>query len=171
MVRVDVKIKLPSDAELKRMFDAVPALDRYKVADQVVRAGAKPITNRARQLIPRSKKSDTDKRSRKQRAQADWETPLWKTVKLVVRKGQQGSAVAVTGPEYTGKTGAGQKIYLVAEHKQKGRRMFFWGKDGGRTKIKIRNVMVQAADESRSQSLSAMKDKLKTLMDGVWKRG
>ena len=171
MARLDIKIKLPTDAEISRMFDAVPMLERYSVGDKVVRAGARRITTRARQLIPRSKKSDTDKRSKKQRAQADWETPLWKTVKLVVGKGNKGGAVAVTGPEYTGKTGAGQKIYLIAEHKQKGRRMFFWGKDGGRTKVKIRNVMVQAADEAKPQSLSAMKSKLKQVMDEVWKRG
>ncbi len=171
MARLDIKIQLPTDAELSKMFDAVPALERHNVGDKVVRAGAKPISKRAQALIPRSKKEDTDKRSKKQRAQADWASPLWKTVKLVVRKFSAGGAVAVTGPEYTGKTGAGQKIYLIAEHKKKGRRMFFWGKDGGRTKVKIRNVMVQAADEARSESLAAMKTKLKQAMDEVWKRG
>ena len=171
MARLDIKIRLPTDAELGRMFDAVPVLERHRVSDQVVRAGAKPITKRAQSLIPRSKKEDTDKRSKKQRAAADWAKPLWRTVKLVVRKGAKAGAVAVTGPEYTGKTGAGQKIYLIAEHKQKGRRMFFWGKDGGRTKITIRNVRVQAADEARGESLSEMKAKLTTLMDEVWKRG
>lgn len=169
MARMDIKIQLPTDAELGRMFDAVPALERHQVGDKVVRAGAKPITKRAQSLIPRSKAADTDKRSKEQKAAADWTKPLWKTVKLAVRKYGNGGALAVTGPEYTGKTGAGQKIYLIAEHKQKGRRMFFWGKDGGRTKIKIRNVIVQAADESRPESLTAMKAKLKTLMDQVWR--
>jgi len=86
-----------------------------------------------------------------------------------VRKNQRGGAIAVTGPEFTGAGGAGQKIYLVAEHKQRGRRMIFWGRDGGRTKLKIRNVMVQAADEVRAQTLAAMKAKLTTLMDQMWR--
>jgi hypothetical protein len=47
--------------------------------------------------------------------------------------------------------------------------MIFWGQDGGRTKLKIRNVMVQAADEVRVVTLAAMKTKLKTLMDQIWR--
>jgi hypothetical protein len=173
-MRLDIKIKLPTDAELKKMFDAVPALERYQVADKVVSAGAKPITKRAQQLMPRSKDTDRAKWSKERRAgKGRWagldRVPLWKTVKLVVRKGDRGSAVAVTGPEFTGKGGAGQKIYLVSEHKQRGRRMIFWGRDGGRTKLKIRNVMVQAAEEVRGQSLVQMKSKLKTLMDQLWR--
>jgi hypothetical protein len=173
-MRLDIKIKLPSDAEMKKMFDAVPALERYQVSDKVVAAGAKPITKRAQQLMPRSKPEDRAKWSKERKAgKGRWagldRVPLWKTVKLVVRKGNRGSAVAVTGPEFTGVGGAGQKIYLVAEHKQRGRRMIFWGQDGGRTKLKIRNVMVQAADEVRGVTLSAMKTKLKTLMDQIWR--
>jgi len=173
-MRIDMKIKLPTDAELKKMFDAVPILERYQVSDKVVRAGSAPITRRARQLMPRSKASDREKwnKERKQgkgRPAGLDKTALWKTVKLVVRPGRQASALAVTGPEFTGKDGAGQKIYLVAEHKQRGRRMIFWGRDGGRTKLKIRNVMVQAADETRGESLANMKAKLKTLMDTLWR--
>jgi hypothetical protein len=156
------------------MFDAVPKLNRYEVGDKVVTAGARPITNRARQLMPRSKQADKDKWSKERKAgKGRWagldQTPLWKTVKLVVRKNNRGGAIAVTGPEFVGTGGAGQKIYLVAEHKQRGRRMIFWGRDGGRTKLKIRNVMVQAAEEVRPQSLAAMKSKLTTLMDTMWR--
>ena len=174
MSKVDVKIKFPSDAELKKMFDAVPMLERYAVGDKVVSAGCRPITNRARQLMPRSKEADKKKWNKERKAGTGrWagldKTPLWKTVKMVVRKGSKASAIAVTGPEFTGAGGAGQKIYLVAEHKQRGRRMIFWGRDGGRTKLKIRNVMVQAAEEVRSQTLAAMKAKLTTLMDQIWR--
>ena len=164
-----MEIKLPSDAEIKRMFDAVPALERYKVADAVVRAGVKPITDRARQLVPRGTAADRAKQSGKQRSASH--VPLWKTVKAVVRTKRDAGAVAVTGPEFTGSAGAGQKIYLIAEHKSDTRRVFYWGKDQGRTVQKIRNIMVQAAEETRSQQLSIMKSKLKEKMDEVWKRG
>ena len=161
--------RLPTDAEIRKMFDAVPALEKHKVADSVVRAGIKPITARARLLVPRSKASDRAKRSKEQRrTNPGLDSPLWKTIKHVVRTGGNASAVAVSGAEYTGAGGPGQKIYLVAEHKKKGRRMFFWGKDGHRTKLKIRNVMIQAAEETRSAQLSAMKSKLKAKLDEVW---
>lgn len=165
-------VKLPSDAELKKMFDAVPQLNRYEVADAVVAAGIKPITGRARRLIPRSKPADRAKRSKKQReTNPGLDDPLWKSVRHVVRKAGRGGAVAVSGPEFKGKAGASQKIYLVAEHKQKGRRMFFWGRDGGRTKLKIRNVMIQAAEETKPEQLAAMKVPLKKKMDQVWLHG
>lgn len=173
-MRVDLKVKFPTDAELAKMFDAVPKLNRHEVGDKVVTAGARPITNRARQLMPRSKPEDRAKWNKARKSGTGrWagldQTALWKTVKLVVRKGNNAGAIAITGPEFVGTGGAGQKIYLVAEHKQRGRRMIFWGRDGGRTKLKIRNVMVQAADEVRPQSLSAMKAKLTTLMDQMWR--
>lgn len=165
-----VTTRLPSDAEIKTMFDAVPALEKHSVADTVVRAGVKPITKRARMLIPRSNSSDRAKRSAKQRREnPGLDSPLWKTIKHVVRKGGNASAVAVSGAEYTGVRGPGQKIYLIAEHKQKGRRMFFWGHDGNRTKLKIRNVMVQAAEETRGEQLAAMKAALTKKMNEVWR--
>lgn len=160
---------LPSDAEIRKMFDAVPSLEKHKVADTVVRAGIKPITKRARMLIPRSSAADRAKRSKTQRMNnPGLDDPLWKTVKHVVRKGGNASAVAVSGAEYTGQGGPGQKIYLIAEHKKKGRRVFYWGRDANLTRLKIRNVMVQAADETRAEQLAAMKGQLKKKLDEVW---
>ena len=161
--------KLPTDAEVAAMFDAVPKLQRYAVAESVVRAGVKPITTRARQLIPRSEPEDRAKRSSNQRkTNPGLDDPLWKTVKHVVRSGRNAAAVAVSGPEFESNRNVGQKIYLIAEHKQKGRRVFYWGKDAGITRVKIRNVMVQAAEETKQQQLTAIKAMLKKKMDQVW---
>lgn len=166
--------KLPTDADIRRMFDAVPILERYKVADQVVRAGSKPIMTRARQLVPRSKPADTAKRSAKQRNSADWDTPLWKTVKQVVRtksSKNKGGAVAIVGPE---NVQAGSKIYLIAEHKTRTRRRVLWGKEPvtiAKVVLRMRNLITQAFDETKSMQLSAMRAKLKTVLDEVWKRG
>lgn len=165
-----VTTNLPSDAQMRKMFDAVPALEKHSVADSVVRAGVKPITKRAREIIPRSKASDRAKRSAKQRREnPGLDDPLWKTIKHVVRKGGNASAVAVSGAEFTGTAGPGQKIYLIAEHKQKGRRVYFWGKNAGQTRLKLRNVMVQAAEETRGQQLTAMKAELVKKMNEVWR--
>jgi len=169
--------KLPTDADIRRMFDAVPQLEKYKVADQVVRAGSKPILVRFKQLIPRSKASDTERRSAKQKAAADWVTPLWKTPRQLIKKGysrNKGGAVAIVGPQFVGRFGASQKIYLIAEHKTSTRRVFLWGKQPvtiPKIKQRLRNLIVQAFDETKSLQLSAMRSKLKTLLDQVWKRG
>lgn len=160
---------LPSDGELRKMFDAVPKLEKYSVADAVVRAGIRPITTRARALVPRSKASDRAKRSKSQRRDnPGLDDPLWKTIKHVVRTGRNAAAVAISGAEYTGQNGPGQKIYLIAEHKTNGRKVFYWGADAFRVKLKIRNVMVQAAEETRPAQLAAMKAKLRERLDKVW---
>lgn len=162
-------MNLPSDADLRKMFDAVPKLEKHQVADQVVRAGIRPITARARQLVPRSKASDRAKRSKKQRREnPGLDSPLWKTIKHVVRTGRNAAAVAISGAEHTGVKGPGQKIYLIAEHKQNGRKVFYWGADAFQVKLKIRNVMVQAAEETRPAQLAAMKAKLRERLDKVW---
>jgi hypothetical protein len=163
----------PTDAEIERMFKAVPILERYAVQSKVVRAGAKPIVKRARQLAPRStnapagpyrdRRSNRDKRSKKQRGEADWDYPLWKTIKQVVRKGKFAS-LAVIGPEWP----KGNKEHFNTS--PGGRRQVLWGTHTGKIVPQIRNWIVQAFDETRPQQLQAMKRKLKQLMDyNVWK--
>ena len=163
--KLDVNTKkLPTDAELRRMFDAVPILIRHGVADQVVRAGSQPVVKRARQLSPRSSNTGTaDKRSRQQRLEANWEIPLWKTIKRVVRK-YSANATAIIGPEWP----EGNKAYFNTS--PKGRKQWFWGRFTGRTVAQIRNWIVQALDETRSQQLAAMKAKLRQKMDEIWKQ-
>lgn len=165
--------KLPSDAELKAMFDAVPILERHQVADKTVRAGSTPIVRRARQLAPRGDRTGTSaKRAAKQAAEADWSTPLWKTVGRVIRK-YSANAFAVVGPRHP----QGRKAYFNTS--PKGRRRKLWGKNpsvfsGANLSAiapQIRNWIVQAFDETKPRQLAAMKAKLKTLMDEVWKRG
>lgn len=161
--KLDIKIEMPNDAELNRMFDAVPQLERYRVLDQVVRAGAIPVRKRARQLAPRSTKADRDKRSKNQRSEADWDYPLWKTVKYVVRKYGKRIGIAVVGPEWPG----GNKAYFNTS--PSGREQVLWGRRTGRTIPQIRNWIVQAFDETKPQQLAAMKAKLRTLLDRILK--
>lgn len=157
--------KLPSDAQLRAMFDAVPILERHQVADKTVRAGAKPVVTRARQLSPRSSKTGSaKKRSKAQQASADWNTPLYKTIKQVVRK-YSANAFAVVGPKWP----EGNKAYFNTS--PGGRKQVLWGKPTGKTIAAIRNWIVQAFDETKPQQLSAMKTKLRALMDEVWSRG
>lgn len=161
---IDLKLKLPTDAELEKMFAAVPVLERAQVAFHVLKAGSAPIVKRARQLTPRSTQESRAKRSASQRKKADWDYPLWKTIKVVVRDGRRASGIAVIGPEWP----KGNKAYFNTS--PKGRRQVLWGKVTGRVIPQIRNWIVQAFDETRSQQLLAMKVKLKLLMDQIWRQ-
>lgn len=162
---LDMKLDLPSDADMKRMFDAVPILQRHKVADQTVRAGCKPIVAKARQLAPRGDRTGTSKRrSKAQQAQANWNIPLWKTIAMVVRK-YSANAAGIVGPKWPD----GNKAYFNTG--PSGRKQVLWGKVTGVTVPQVRNWIVEAFDETKPQQLEAMKKKLKALMAEVWTRG
>lgn len=154
---------MPTDGELNRMFDAVPALERYQVGDKTVRAGSSPVVKRARQLAPRATQKDRDKRARKQKSEANWNIPLHKTIARVVRKYRQARAFAVIGPKHP----EGNKAHFNTS--PSGRRQVLWGRRTGKVVAQIRNWIVQAFDETKPQQLNAMKSKLQSLMDQVWK--
>lgn len=161
---IKVNLNLPSDADMKRMFDAVPQLRKHDVMRAATKAGGKVIEKRARELTPRGKQSDRDKRSAKQKAAADWNTPLWKTIKMVSKLYER-AAVAVIGPAWP----TGNKAYFFTS--TNGRRVFYWGRNMGRVATQVRNWIVQAADETKGEQLSAMKQVIKQKMDEMWLHG
>lgn len=161
MNNVDFKMDLPSDAELARMFDMVPKLEQYKVIDKAVTAAAAPVVKRARELAPRGTEADRKKRSRRQAERADWNYPLWKTIKRVIRKYANRYGLAVIGPEWP----KGNKAYFFTS--PKGRRIWYWGKDAGKTKATVRNWIVQAFDETKNEQLAAMKTSVQKSLDEV----
>jgi hypothetical protein len=145
------QVDFPSDDELKTMFGTVNTFEKFKVGDKTVRAAAKIVLKRARQLAPRDTKGWSKLRAKKQKASSKWDAkPLWKTIKMKVVKGQSGG-YAVVGPEY----GVGNKAYF--DTSPKGRRVFYWGNDAGKVRLMVRNWIVQAADETRAEQLAAMK--------------
>lgn len=154
------KLNFPTDAEINAMFGTVGTLDKYKVGDKVLTAGSSVILKRAKKLAPRGNQRDRDKRAKKQKDKANWNTPLWKTIKRVIRKSETGG-YAIVGPEWP----TGNKAYF--DTSPKGRRVFYWGKDAGKTRMMVRNWIVQAADETRGQQLDAMKSKLQEVMGDV----
>lgn len=163
---LDIKMQLPTDAELNKMFNAVPALERHQVMDKVLTAGSRPVVRRARQLAPRSSPEDRAKRSSSQQTQQsgiDWNYPLWKTIGRVVRKYSH-RGVAVIGP----KSPRGNKVFFNVS--PKGRRQVLWGNRTGRVLPAIRNFIAQAFDETKTEQLQVMKTKLKEVMADVWRK-
>ena len=163
--KLDIKIDLPNDAEIKRMFDAIPKLEHYDVTAKAVRAGAKPIVKRARRLAPRSTPASRAKRSASQRKNADWDYPLWKTIAQVVRKPRRSASYSVVGPKWP----KGNKAYFNTG--PGGREQVLWGKRTGKIIPQIRNWIVQAYAETKTQQATQIKIQLRKLMDQMWKRG
>lgn len=159
MAGIAFKMDFPSDAELNRMFDAVPKLEKFGVLDKAIRPAADIVAKRARELAPRSTQASRDKRSKAQQADADWNYPLWKTIKRIVRKYQNRYGVAVIGPEWP----KGNKAYFNTS--PKGRKQVLWGKRTGRIVPQIRDWIVQAFDETRPQQLASIKAELTKLTD------
>lgn len=165
--KLELKMSMPSDEELNRQFDMVPMLERGKVIDKTVKAGTDPIVQRARALAPRSQ--GKSKRSKSQAAKADWAYPLWKTIKRVIRKYDNRYGLGVVGPEWP----KGNKAYFNTS--PKGRKRKLWGKDPtpesglSATAPQVRNWIVQAFDETKSQQLDAMKAELTVLTDALMK--
>jgi hypothetical protein len=148
---IDVQMKLPTDRELAKMFDAIPQLKRHGVLGATTQAGAKVIVSRARQLAPRGNDADRQKRSAKQKAAANWNIRLYTTIAEVTRRGNR-LAFSIVGPRHP----QGNKAYFNSP-KSGSRRHVLWGRDGGRVKTAIRNWIVQAFDETRPAQLAAMK--------------
>lgn len=157
-----VAMKLPTDDELKKMFDAVPQLQRFKVTSKAVKAASKVVETRASQLAPRSKPADQKKRSKKQKAEANWTgVPLHTTIKHVVRD-YENSSSGFIGPAWP----HGNKAYFN-QPRNRSRKHILWGQDVGRIYVATRNWIVQAFDETQSAQLAAMKASLKDSIDKI----
>ena len=158
---IDLKLELPSDDDLKRMWDMVPKLERYQVLDKATREVGKVVVDRAQQLAPRSSKTGTNnKRGKNQAKEANWNYPLWKSIRMVVRKYSR-VTIVVIGPKHP----EGNKAYFNTS--PDGRRQVLWGLRTGKRIPQIRNWIVQAFDETKAQQMSAMKASLQTSIDQV----
>ena len=164
--KLDLKIKFPSDPELKKMFDAVPILMQHNVSDKAVRAASKIVASKAKKLAPRQTAAQRRLRSANQAKKANWNKPLHTTIGLVVRK-YAANAAGIVGPKWPD----GNKAYFNTSPKGRVRKL--WGRDprpGGLSTIapQIRNWIVQAFDETKTQQLEAMKKSLKKSMREIW---
>lgn len=167
MAKVKLTVKMPSDAELDRLFATAPVLERYKVQDKAVRAAAKPVVNRAKQLAPRSSVTGTaKKRSKKQSGQADWSIVLATTIKAVVRKFSTG-AYAKVGPDFP----KGAKVHFNSAHVKGFRRAVLWGKATMVKPYRQDDWLKRAGDETVAMQREAMKASIKKSLDEMMPRG
>lgn len=157
-------IKFRGTKGLEKLLDAVPQLKRHEVKMLSTQAGAQVILARASSLVPKGTEADRKKRSKKQKAAANWNIRLSSTLAFVTRE-TRSRAYSVIGPRHPD----GNKAYFNSP-KTGSRSHVLWGRNKGRTKSAIRNWIVQAFDETRSQQLSAMKAVVKKQIDQMLTR-
>jgi hypothetical protein len=151
---LDLRLSLPSDRDLAKMFDAVPKLQRHGVAKKATTAAAKVIVAKARAIAPRGTEKDRKKRSNSQKASANWNIRLHTTIAYVTRVAAR-LAYSVVGPRHPD----GNKAYLNSP-KSGSRQHVLWGRRKGRVRRATRNWIVQAFDETQNQQLAEMKASL-----------
>lgn len=185
---ITFKTNFASDAQIATMFGTVGAFERHKVGDRVVTAGSTVVLKRAKELAPRDIKNNAKKRSENQKnsvsksgVKINWDIQLRTTMALKVVKTDMG-AYAIVGPKYPD----GNKAYFnTGPSGNKGHHWGYPGKeyptkrvkaDGtpvvhkagqAKARIQIRNWIVQAADETKSEQVNAMGAKLKEAIDEV----
>lgn len=155
MAKIDIRFDFPSDSQIDGLLNVVGQMEKYKASDKMVAAMARVILARARQLVPHGTQTDRDARSSAQKAAADWESRLYRSIAMAVRKTTR-LAYAVVGPSWP----KGSKAYFNVAYKKGSRAVWYWGKNMGFAKPAIRNWLLQAADETKSQQIQAAKTAL-----------
>ena len=122
MAKASVGLSMLNDAELHKLFKKVDKLMRFKVADDAVRAGAKPILAVMKPIAPDSRKTNSRAKQSEKTRNKWYSKPLHTTLKFVVRKYYNG-AKAIVGPDYFG--GGGHGNLFSKNHK----RTVYWGRD------------------------------------------
>lgn len=163
---LDIRMELPSDADMKRMFDAVPKFAKHDTLAEAVAGAAMVVRAEARRRAPRSRPEDRRKRSKSQRASANWEgVPLNATVDFAIRQ-YKNAAFGVVGPKHP----HGNKAYFN-QPRSRSRKHILWGRNVGRIYTATRNWIVEAFDTTKSQQLDKMKAVLKKKLDEMWLHG
>ncbi len=165
MAKMQFTVKMPKDAELDRIFATIPVLDRYKVTDKAIRAAAKPVVDRAKEIAPRSSRTGTAKKRYMKNAKDktksyNWDYPVWRTIKATVRK-YSAATFAAVGPAWP----LGNKVFFNSAHIKGSRTEVLWGRRSGKQWRQMDNWMKRAGDETAAQQRAAMLASLKKSLD------
>lgn len=142
-----------NEAQLKQLL-RIPVLLRLGPAERTLKAMAKPIVDRAKAICPSSVKSGTRKKWGKNKTKK-FDPTSWaknearNNIGFVYRKGENGGYLVIGG-----KSPNANSLNFDAG---KRRKIFYWGKDQGRTKRvpPSERFMQKALDETKSAQESA----------------
>ena len=142
-----------SEQQLQQLMK-IPVLLRLGPAERTLKAMAKPIVDRAKAIAPSSVKSGTRKKWGKNKT-AKFDPASWaknearNNIGFVYRKGENGGYLVIGGKSPNANS--------LNFDSGKRRRVFYWGKDAGRTKRvePSERFMQKALDETKSAQESA----------------
>lgn len=132
----------------------IPLLIRLKPAERILKAMAKPIVVRAKAIAPDSRVASNasgptrDKMSAKTKAK--WPESAKTHIGYVYRKGENGGYLVIGGK-------SPQANSFNFDASDRGRKVFYWGKDMGRIKRvePSQRFMQKAFDETKSAQILA----------------
>jgi hypothetical protein len=149
-----VELKLELNEQAIQQLRRIPVLLRLGPAERTLKAMAKPIVDRAKAIAPSSVKSGSRKKWGKNKT-AKFDPSSWaknearNNIGFVYRKGENGGYLVIGG-----KSPNANSLNFDAG---KRRRVFYWGKDAGRTKRvePSERFMQKALDQTKSAQESA----------------
>jgi hypothetical protein len=151
-------VTITETGDMNKILEQLPLMLQRGAMDKALRAAGKVAQKRARELCPRSARTDsTELWSKKTAADRSNVKPLADTIGVVVRKYDTVS-VAVVGPQYP----AGALGHLI----ERGHREFLYGRETGR-RVPPKPFLRPAADETKGEQEAAMLRVLKAELDKV----
>lgn len=150
-----MEIKIQFNEAMIEKLKQIPIMLRLAPAERILKAMAKPVVARAKAIAPSSVESGTRKEWSAKTAAKFAANEGRKNIGYVYRKGQNGGYLMVGGK-------APKANSFNFEASDKGRKVFYWGKDMGRVKRIDPSLrfMTRAYLDTRDAQASAGKQQL-----------
>ena len=138
-------------AALNKELEKLPGLMQAASFGKGLRPAARVVQKRVKELTPRSKKTDRDKRSAKEKLRRANDKPLWKTTKIKLWRGSAGFGVGMVGFTWPD----GNIGHVVIESKNTLSRHVLWGNMTMVERRRKKDVLKRAFDESKKAAAAA----------------
>lgn len=150
-----IELRIEFDEQQLAKLRRIPILLRLAPAERTLKAMAKPVLDRAKALVPNSRKPNAqsgipshDKQSANTKAK--WPEQGKNNLGFVYRKSESGGYLVIGA-----KSPKGNSLNFDASNK--GRKVMLWGRDSGRIKRvePSQRFMQRAFDETRQAQITA----------------
>ncbi len=152
---MSLNIAIDFNEDMIRHLEQIPLQLRLAPGERCLKAMAKPVIERAKQIAPSSRESGSRKKwSAKYKNDPKWNNDSGRHIGLKTIKNNRATRIYI-GAKYP----QGNKQQFDAS--PKGRRVFYWGRDAGKVRQRPNPHWLQKAfDETRSQQINAFNEQL-----------
>ena len=152
---MSMELTIAFDDNAVKRLQQIPAMMRLGPAERILKAMAGPIVAKAKAIAPSSVASGSRKKQSKTTAGKWSGREGRKHIGYVYRKSNRGGYLVIGGKDPYANS-------FNFDASTEGRRVFYWGKDSGRTKRinPSERFMQKAFDETREQQVSAANKQL-----------